>query len=79
MHTILFKVKTALFFSFSVVWLFYVPLCVGGSGGGAGMRMQIWYVRGGGMLIICTLENDATLYIDTTGPLLIVGLNLLII
>ena len=29
--------------------------------------------------IIFTLENDATLYIDTTKPLLIVGLNLLII
>ena len=29
--------------------------------------------------MICTLENDATLYIDTTKPLLIVGLNLLII
>ena len=77
MHTILFKVKTALFFSFSVVWLFYVPLCVGGSKGKAGM--QVWYVPGGGMQISCTLENDATLYIDTTGPLLIVGLNLLII
>ena len=33
----------------------------------------------GGIQIICTLENDATLYIDTTKPLLIVGLNLLII
>ena len=32
-----------------------------------------------GIQIICTLENDATLYIDTTKPLLIVGLNLLII
>ena len=26
--------------------------------------------------IICILENDASLYIDTTKPLLIVGLNL---
>ena len=34
---------------------------------------------GGGIQIICTLENDATLYIDTTKPLLIVGLNLLIL
>ena len=33
----------------------------------------------GGIQIICTLENDATLYISTTNPLLIVGLNLLII
>ena len=33
----------------------------------------------GGIQIICTLENDVTLYIDTTKPLLIVGLNLLII
>ena len=33
----------------------------------------------GGMQIICVLENDANLYIDTTKPLLIVGLNLLII
>ena len=33
----------------------------------------------GGIQIICNLENDATLYIDTTKPLLIVGLNLLII
>ena len=32
-----------------------------------------------GIQIICTLENDATLYIDTTKLLLIVGLNLLII
>ena len=32
-----------------------------------------------GIQIICTLENDATLYIDTTKPLLFVGLNLLII
>ena len=30
-------------------------------------------------LYINTLENDATLYIDTTKPLLIVGLNLVII
>ena len=30
----------------------------------------------GGIQIICTLENDATLYIGTTKPLLIVGLNL---
>ena len=29
--------------------------------------------------IICTLDDDATLYIDTTKPLLIVGLNLLIL
>ena len=29
--------------------------------------------------MICTLENDVTLYIATTNPLLIVGLNLLII
>ena len=33
----------------------------------------------GGIQIICTLENDATLYIDTTKLLLIVGLNLLIL
>ena len=33
----------------------------------------------GGIQIICTLENDATLYIDITKLLLIVGLNLLII
>ena len=33
----------------------------------------------GGIQIICTLEDDATLYIGTTNPLLIVGLNLLII
>ena len=33
----------------------------------------------GGMQIICTLENDATLYIGTTNSLLIVGLNLLIV
>ena len=33
----------------------------------------------GGIQIICTLENDATLYIGITNPLLIVGLNLLII
>ena len=33
----------------------------------------------GGIQIICTLENDATLYIGTTNPLLIVGFNLLII
>ena len=32
-----------------------------------------------GIQIICTLENDATLYIDTTISLLIVGLNLVII
>ena len=32
-----------------------------------------------GIQVICILENDATLYIDTTKPLLIVGLNLLII
>ena len=32
-----------------------------------------------GIQIICTLENDATLYIGTTKPLLIVGLNLLIL
>ena len=32
-----------------------------------------------GIQIICTLENDATLYIDTTKPLLIVRLNLLIL
>ena len=32
-----------------------------------------------GIQINCILENDATLYIDTTQPLLIVGLNLLII
>ena len=32
-----------------------------------------------GIQIICTLENDATLYIDTTKPLVIVGLNLLIL
>ena len=32
-----------------------------------------------GIQIICTLGNDATLYIGTTNPLLIVGLNLLII
>ena len=34
---------------------------------------------GGGTQIICAVENDATLYIGTTNPLLIVGLNLLII
>ena len=34
---------------------------------------------GGGMQMICTLENDATLYIGTAKPPLIVGLNLLII
>ena len=33
----------------------------------------------GGIQIICNLENDTTLYIGTTDPLLIVGLNLLII
>ena len=33
----------------------------------------------GGIQIICTLGNDATLYIDTTKPLLIVGLNLLML
>ena len=33
----------------------------------------------GGIQIICTLENDATLYIDTTKLQLIVGLNLVII
>ena len=33
----------------------------------------------GGIQIPCTLENDDTLYISTTNPLLIVGLNLLII
>ena len=32
-----------------------------------------------GMQMICTLENDATFYIGTINPLLIVGLNLLII
>ena len=32
----------------------------------------------GGIQIICTLENDATLYIDTTKPLLTVGLNLIL-
>ena len=32
-----------------------------------------------GIQIICTVENDATLYIGTTKPLLIVGLDLLII
>ena len=32
-----------------------------------------------GIQIICTLENDATLYIDTTKSLLIVGLNLVMI
>ena len=31
------------------------------------------------MQIICTLENDATLYIGTMDPLLIVDLNLLIL
>ena len=34
---------------------------------------------GGGMQMICTLGNDATLYMDTVGLLLIVGLNLLMI
>ena len=34
---------------------------------------------GGGMQMICTLGGDAALYIGTMGPLLIVGLNLLII
>ena len=38
----------------------------------------MWRVPGG-MWIICTLGNDATLYIGTADPLLIVGLNLLII
>ena len=33
----------------------------------------------GGIQIICTLEDDAALYIRTTNPLLIVGFNLLII
>ena len=33
----------------------------------------------GGIQIICNLKNDATLYIDATKPLLIVGLNLLMI
>ena len=33
----------------------------------------------GGIQMICTLEDDATLYIGTTNPLLIVGFNLLII
>ena len=33
----------------------------------------------GGIQIICTLEIDASLYIDATKPLLIVGLNLLIL
>ena len=33
----------------------------------------------GGIQIICSLENDATVYIGTTNPLLIVGLNLLMI
>ena len=32
-----------------------------------------------GIQIICTLENDATLYIGRTNPILIVGFNLLII
>ena len=32
-----------------------------------------------GIQIICTLGDDATLYIGTTNPLLIVSLNLLII
>ena len=32
-----------------------------------------------GIQMICTLENDVTIYIDTTKPLLIVGSNLLII
>ena len=33
----------------------------------------------GGIQIICSLKNDATLYIGIMNPLLIVGLNLLII
>ena len=53
-----------------------VTLCVGGSRGEAGIRVQC---IPGGMQIICTLENDAAIYIGTAGPLLIVGLNLLII
>ena len=32
-----------------------------------------------GIQMICTLENDANIYIDTIKPLLIVGSNLLII
>ena len=45
----------------------YVPLCVGRLKGRAGIQ------------IICMLEDDVTLYIDTTKPLFMVGLNLLIL
>ena len=44
---------------------------------GQGCRCDV--SLGGGMQIICTLGYDATLYMGTMDPLLIVGLNLLII
>ena len=53
-----------------------VPLCVGGSKGKQGYKCDVSLK--GGIQIMCTLGNDATLYIDITKPLLIVGLNLLI-
>ena len=42
-----------------------------------GYKSDVFLKRG--IQIICNLGNDATLYIDTTTLLLIVGLNLLII
>ena len=52
----------------------YVPLCVGRSKGKQGYKCYVSLK--GGIQIICTLENDATLYIGTTNPLLIVDLRL---
>ena len=42
-----------------------------------GYRSDVSLKRG--IQIVCTLENDASLYIDITKALSIVGLNLLII
>ena len=48
---------------------------VGRGGGGDAGVMCPW----GGMRMICALGDDATLYMGTADPLLIVGLNLFII
>ena len=54
-----------------------VPLCVGGSTGKA--EIQMWCIPEGRDTNNLYPENDATLYIGTGNPLLILGLNLLII
>ena len=52
-------------------------LCGWIKGKGQGYKCDVFLK--GGIQMICTLGNDATVYIGTTKPLLIVGLNLLII